>query len=258
MKKMPVLFLGHGSPMIALEDSEVTRKFKEVGDSIIEKYNTPKALLLVSAHWYTNDTFVQSEENPRQIYDMYGFPDELYQVKYPAVGDRVLSKRVEELLGDLVDVNDQWGIDHGSWSVLLHMFPEADIPVVQFSVNRKLDERQSFNLGEKLGKLREEGYLIIGSGNIVHNLRQANFNSTTGTKRADEFDEFILENTLYKNFDNIINHEENKNSFYAVPTKDHFLPFMYSLGASLNDDGEAFNNIRTLDSISMTSYIFGM
>lgn len=258
MKKMPVLFVGHGSPMIALEDSDLTRKFREVGDEIIEKFQSPKALLVISAHWYTNDTFIQSDSSPRQIYDMYGFPEELYQLKYPALGDIDLTNRVKELLGDSVDLNDQWGIDHGTWSVLVHMFPKADIPVVQLSVNRKLDERESFKLGEKLSPLRDEGYLIIGSGNIVHNLREANFHSDKGSIRADEFDEFILENVLNKNYENILNYEENKNSFYAVPTKDHFLPFIYSLGASLKDDVEVFNNLRTLDSISMTSYVFGM
>lgn len=257
MTKMPVLFVGHGSPMIALEDSEITQNFKKIGNKINEIYK-PKAILLISAHWFTNDTFVQSEKNPRQIYDMYGFPDELYQVEYRPNGDIELSNKVRETLGDLVEINDAWGIDHGSWSVLVHMFPKCDIPVVQLSVNRKLDERESFEIGKKLAPLRDEGYLIMGSGNIVHNLMMANFQSDKGTKKADDFDEYILENTLNKNFENIINHKNHKDSSYAVPTLDHFMPFIYILGTSLNDNGEVFNNIRTLDSISMTSYIFGM
>ena len=138
MSPMPVIFSGHGDPMIALRDDEVTRGMKKVGDKIIEKYGKPKAILSISAHWYVKGTFIQTAEQPKQIYDMYGFPKELYELKYPVKGFKSLFDRVIELLGIKVKINNEWGIDHGTWTVLIHMFPKADIPVVELSVDSKL------------------------------------------------------------------------------------------------------------------------
>ena len=129
MKRMPTLFVGHGSPMMALEHTETTNTFKRIGQNIINNYGKPKAILAISAHWYADGTYVQSTENPKQIYDMYGFPQELYEVVYPAKGDSNLTKEVQKLLGNSVSINDTWGIDHGMWTVLVHMFPDASIPV---------------------------------------------------------------------------------------------------------------------------------
>lgn len=130
-KTMPVIFSGHGSPMIALEHNEITEGMDRIGRAVESQFGRPRAILMVSAHWYTHGTFVQSAPEPRQVYDMYGFPKELYEVKYPAKGDGELTRKVQSLLGSAVAVNDDWGIDHGAWTVLVHMFPKADIPVVQ-------------------------------------------------------------------------------------------------------------------------------
>ena len=141
MKRMPTLFVGHGSPMMALEHTETTNTFKSIGENIIKNYDKPKAILAISAHWYADGTYIQSAENPKQIYDMYGFPQELYEVVYPAKGDSNLTKEVQKLLGNSVSINDTWGIDHGMWTVLVHMFPDASIPVVQLSINKYLSPK---------------------------------------------------------------------------------------------------------------------
>lgn len=257
---MPVLFIGHGSPMIAIEENEITRKFKDVADYIIDKYQKPRAILMISAHWYTNGNFVQKEQNPKQIYDMYGFPKELYEVKYDAKGDSELSDRVLELMGDDLAINNEWGIDHGAWSVLVHMFPKADIPVVQFSVNRKLYEYDIYEIGKKLEALRDEGYLIIGSGNVVHNLARVEWNNEGGSEKADKFDEDLKELVLAGDYTNLIKEiKKNENYIYAAPSKDHFFPLLYVLGAIGESDATkvtVFNSVRNLGAISMTSYLF--
>ena len=258
MEKMPVIFVGHGDPMIALKINEMTETLKKVGRDIIEKYGEPKAILCISAHWYTKDTFIQSTEIPNQIYDMFGFPNELYEVKYPVKGSKELTKDVEKILGNEVKINDDWGIDHGTWTVFVHMFPEAKIPVVQLSVNANLSANKAYKLGEKLAKLREKGYLIVGSGNIVHNLRKIEWDNPKGTQEADKFDRYILENISKREDEKVIKYEEHEYSNYAVPTPDHFMPILYILGASQGEKPYIFNEMRELGSLSMTSYAFGL
>lgn len=187
--KMPVIFVGHGSPMIAIQDNDITRKFKDIGDKIINKYDKPSAILMVSAHWFTDGNLIQSVEKPKQIFDMYGFPKELYEVKYEAKGNLELTKKVLGILGDDISVNNDWGIDHGAWSVLIHVFPKTDIPVVQLRVNRNLSEDEIFNLGKKLSILSDDRYLIMDSGNIVHNLAMVKWDSKFVSEYVDEFDE---------------------------------------------------------------------
>ena len=258
MKKMPVVFVGHGDPMIALKINEMTETLKKIGKDIIEKHGEPKAILCISAHWYTKDTFIQSTEIPNQIYDMFGFPNELYEVKYPVKGSKELTKDVEKILGNEVKINDDWGIDHGTWTVFVHMFPEAKIPVVQLSVNANLNTEKTYKLGEKLAKLREKGYLIVGSGNIVHNLRKIEWNNSKGTQEADKFDRYILDNISKREDEKVIKYEEHEYSNYAVPTPDHFMPILYILGASQGEKPYIFNEMRELGSLSMTSYAFGL
>lgn len=258
MEKMPVIFVGHGDPMIALKINEMTETLKKVGKDIIEKHGEPKAILCISAHWYTKDTFIQSTEIPNQVYDMFGFPNELYEVKYPVKGSKELTKDVEKILGNEVKINDDWGIDHGTWTVLVHMFPEAKIPVVQLSVNANLSANKAYKLGEKLAKLREKGYLIVGSGNIVHNLRKIECDNPKGTQEADKFDRYILDNISKREDKKVIKYEEHEYSNYAVPTPDHFMPILYILGASQGEKPYIFNEMRELGSLSMTSYIFGL
>ena len=258
MEKMPVIFVGHGDPMIALKINEMTETLKKIGKDIIEKHGEPKAILCISAHWYTKDTFIQSTEIPNQVYDMFGFPNELYEVKYPVKGSKELTKEVEKILGDEVKINDDWGIDHGTWTVFVHMFPEAKIPVVQLSVNANLSANKAYKLGEKLAKLREKDYLIVGSGNIVHNLRKIEWDNPKGTQEADKFDRYILENISKREDEKVIKYEEHEYSNYAVPTPDHFMPILYILGASQGEKPYIFNEMRELGSLSMTSYAFGL
>lgn len=255
--KMPVIFVGHGSPMIAISHNEHTEELKKVGDYVLKTYGKPKAILMISGHWYQNDFYIQTDEHPKQIYDMYGFPKELYEVKYEVEGYRPLSDAVMKRMTDkLVSVNNEWGIDHGTWSVLVHMFPKADIPVVQLSVNARLSPEGSYKLGALLSDLREEGYLIMGSGNVVHNLRQVDWENPKGNYMSDGFDDYIKEAILNREDDKVINYKDHKYAAYAVPTPDHFLPLIYMLGASQGDSAKVFNNYRELGSMAMTSYLF--
>lgn len=258
IKKMPVIFVGHGSPMNAIEENEYTKNWSEIG-RIIEK---PKAILSISAHWVSeNNTYIQKEENPRQIYDMYGFPKELYNLKYEAKGSIELSTRIENLLK--LDVNNNWGIDHGTWAVLCHMFPDADIPIVQMSLDYNMSFQEHFHLAEKLKVLREENILIFCSGNIVHNLMLLDSNIKGISKKAEVFDKYIKDSIINKNFNNILELEQNNEMrelfYYAVPTKEHFFPIIYAAANSYEDDSiKVFNENGMMGSLTMTSYIIGI
>ena len=257
MTRMPVIFSGHGDPMIALRDDEITRGMAAAGKKVIEKYGKPKAILAISAHWYTRGTFIQTAEEPRQIYDMYGFPRELYEVKYPVSGHLELSKDVMALLGDAVRVNDDWGIDHGTWTVLVHMFSDADIPVVQLSVDGTLPKEKLFEIGEKLSALRDHGYLIFGSGNVVHNLRRVEWDNPDGTPMTHAFNDYIVDAVLNGKKAKVVNYENGPEFAYAVPTPEHYLPLVYCLGAASRDRAEVFNNVCNLGSMAMTGFFFG-
>lgn len=254
--RMPVVFSGHGSPMIALERNEITEGMASVGRDIIETWGKPKAILAISAHWFTDGTYIQSAGTPKQVYDMYGFPQELYEVKYPVSGHAALTDQVRSLLGDLVSVNDDWGIDHGTWTVLVHMFPDADIPVVQLSVNKKLSPAESYETGRKLADLRDQGYLIFGSGNVVHNLRRVEWDNAGGTPMTTAFNRVITEAVEQRDDQTVINYRSLPDAAYAVPTPDHFLPLLYCLGAAGTDSARVFNNVCNLGSMAMTGYVF--
>ena len=256
MKRMPTLFVGHGSPMMALEHTETTNTFKSIGQNIINNYGKPKAILAVSAHWYTDGTYIQSAENPKQIYDMYGFPKELYEVVYSAKGDNELTQKVQQLLGDAVSIDDTWGIDHGMWTVLVHMFSDASIPVVQLSIHKNLNPKEAYQLGTKLQSLRDEGYLIMGSGNIVHNLRRLEWDSPSGTPATIEFDRYITDAVLANDTDKVINYEQHPHADYAAPTPDHYLPLIYIMGAGEGAKPTVFNQTYNSGSLSMTGFIF--
>ena len=259
MSRMPVVFSGHGSPMLALEHNEITETLQSMGAKIIEKFGKPKAILAVSAHWYAPGTYIQSAAKPRQVYDMYGFPDELYRVKYPVDGYKPLTQDVKSALGDSVSVNDNWGIDHGTWTVLCHMFPDADIPVVQLSVNRQLSAEESYEIGRKLHGLRDQGYLIFGSGNVVHNLRRVEWDNPGGSKMTVAFNDYIRNAVEARDDDTVIHYEKGPYAEYAVPTDDHYLPLIYILGAA--DPGEkptVFNNVCNLGALAMTGFAFGI
>lgn len=253
-KKMPMLFIGHGSPMNAIEDTEEVTVWKTIA-SRIEK---PKGILVISAHWYTNTTRVQSQKELEMIYDMYGFPEELYQVTYPAKGDPHLAAKVKDYLGNSVTLDSQRGLDHGAWSVLCNMYPKADIPVVQLSLNSSLKPEEHYEIGKKLSRLREEGILILSSGNIVHNLRTLSWEMEDGMPWAIEFDEYIKRAILSKEYSKVLEYRQHPRAELAVPSPDHLIPLFYVLGASTDEDPiQAFNNRTVMGSLSMTGYLFG-
>jgi 4,5-DOPA dioxygenase extradiol len=224
---MPAIFLGHGNPMNALQINAYTKAWAAIGMEIPR----PKAVLSISAHWYIERTAITAMQAPRTIHDFGGFPQELYEVEYPAPGDSALANRVRELLSPhSADLDDQWGLDHGTWSVLRHLYPKADVPVVQLSINRMKSASFHYEIGKKLSPLREEGVLIIGSGNIVHNLgayawRQPN---AAPFDWAVRFEKRVRKLLLARDDDPLINYETLGNdAMLSVPTPDHYLPLLY-------------------------------
>ena len=259
-EKMPVLFLGHGSPMNAIEENQFVAGFREVS----KKIPKPNAILCVSAHWFTDGTFVTAMEMPKTIHDFYGFPKELFEVQYPAPGNPALAKETAELLAPvLVEEDHSWGLDHGAWSVIRHLYPEADIPVIQLSIDYTKPPQYHFDLAKKLNKLREKGILILGSGNIVHNLRMIdwrNINTVgSGWDWAIEAREKTNNWLLDGNFQNLIDYQKQGTALqYAVPTPDHYLPLIYTLGLKeRSDELSLFNDELLGGSLSMTSVRIG-
>lgn len=256
-KKMPALFIAHGSPMNALANNSYTEAIRKAAENIPK----PEAILVISAHWQTSGTFITASDTPNQIYDFYGFPEELYNLKYNPTGAKKYAEMVaEELKDSKVTLTEEWGLDHGTWCILTHMYPKADIPVFQMSLNRLGDEKYHYNLGRKLAKLREKGILIIGSGNIVHNLRIMDYEmNSTPFDWASEFDNYISEAVKNGIYDNLINYESvGKSAQLSVPTKEHFLPLLYIAALQEKDDEVNFiyKGIQH-GSMSMTSIQIG-
>ncbi len=251
---MPVLFIGHGNPMNAILNNEFTRSWGELG-KILPK---PQAILTISAHWLTpGRTMVTAMEKPKTIHDFMGFPQELFQQQYPAPGSPQLAQETIKLVRRVhLESDHQWGLDHGTWSVLLPMFPNADIPVYQLSLDYSKDLQFHFDLGKELEKLREKGVLIIGSGNIVHNLRALSFDSPP-FDWAEEFDAKIKGFIDDRNFKSVIQyHQLGRVAQLAQPTHDHFLPLLYSLALKSNKENLSyFNESFDLGSISMRSFV---
>jgi len=252
---MPVLFVGHGSPMNAIEDNVYSRTWRKIAESIPK----PRAILSVSAHWYTHGTRIMNGENPKTIYDMYGFPEELYKVSYNTAGSPAIAEIAKELISKETKYDNSWGIDHGTWSVLVHMYPNRDIPVFQISIDRDAPPEVHYLIGKELSALREKGVLIFGSGNVVHNLRLVDWHKANkGFDWAYEFDDYVYENILNKNHDNILKFNELGDiARLAVPTPDHFYPLLYTLGASdENDKISVYNKSCELGSLTMTAYLW--
>lgn len=252
--KMPVLFVGHGSPMNAIEDNEFARAWEELP----ARLPRPRAILAISAHWFGAGIKIADQAKPRQIYDMYGFPPELYALKYPAIGDPSLAKKAQALVGPAAHYDESWGLDHGIWAVLARMYPQADIPVTAMSVDVKADPLKLIETGKRLRPLREEGVLILGSGNIVHNLSLVDMRRRDGFPWADEFDGWVKSKIMAKSFANVANYgEAGPSSHKAFSTPEHFYPLLYVLGAAdLNDGIDVFNDKRIMGAASMTSYLF--
>jgi len=255
--RMPAMFVGHGSPMNAIEDNTFTKGWERVA----EKLPRPKAILSVSAHWYTDGTRINNDPAPRTIYDMYGFPKELYEIVYDAPGspetaEAVLSQLSRHPYPCVVD--NSWGVDHGTWSVLHKMYPDRSIPVLQLSINGRADAKTHFEIGRSLSDLRDQGVMIFGSGNVVHNLRRVQMQRADGFDWAYEFDGYIRDNMVSRNADAILNYGlAGDSAKLAFPTPEHYDPLLYVLGASRDDDQiTVFNEACVMGSISMTSYVF--
>ena len=259
-EKMPVLFLGHGSPMNAIEENQFVQGFRNISREIPK----PNAILCISAHWFTNGTFVTAMLNPKTIHDFYGFPKELFEVKYPAPGSPELARETAELLlPEIVEEDHSWGLDHGAWSVIRHLYPNAEIPVIQLSIDYSKPPQYHFDLAKKLQKLREKGILIIGSGNIVHNLRMVDWKNINtvgaGWDWAVEAREKTNNWLLDGNFQNLIDYQRQGVALQtAVPSPDHYLPLIYSLGLKEKSENlSLFNDELIGGSLSMTSVRIG-
>lgn len=254
MKRMPALFVGHGSPMNAIEKNQFTAQWETLGNQIPR----PEAILSISAHWFTSGSKVTDSPSPKMVYDMYGFPDALYRVVYQAPGSPAFSHQTKNLISTHVDIDNTWGIDHGTWSVLCRMYPRADIPVFQLSVDRNASFEDYFRIGRELSALREQGVLIFGSGNVVHNLARVQWEREGGYPWAEEFDSYIRQNILDGSYENVIHFEKaGSSASLAFTTADHFAPLLYVLGASDGKDRvSVFNSACVLGSLSMTGYLF--
>jgi 4,5-DOPA dioxygenase extradiol len=253
--KMPVLFVGHGSPMNAIEDNEFSRAWAEAAKAL----PTPRAILCVSAHWETNGTQVTAMARPRIIHDFQGFPGALFQKQYPAPGSPDLARLAQTIARPTpIALDLEWGLDHGAWSVLCRMFPKADIPVVQLSLDRGKAPAAHYALGRKLAGLRRKGVLIVGSGNVVHNLREIIWRDTA-LDWAVEFDARIAQAIRTREHDSIIHYQGfGQAASLAVPTNEHFLPLLYVLAAQDAREGvQFFAEKVTLGSMSMRSLRIG-
>jgi 4,5-DOPA dioxygenase extradiol len=258
MNLMPVLFLGHGSPLNAIEENEFTAGWKNVVKSIPK----PVAILCVSAHWETRGTSVTAMNRPNTIHDFGGFPKALYEVQYPAPGSPALAMETKSIIKKTtVGLDDRWGLDHGCWSVLKHLYPEADVPVIQLSLDYYQSAQYHYDLAKELSSLRKKGVLIIGSGNMVHNLRLVGWERINepgfGYDWAIEANEKMIKSILSNDHKALINYKSQGKAFdLAIPTPEHYLPLLYCLAVREQDDEvNIFNDKAVGGSLTMTSCI---
>ena len=255
---MPVLFIGHGSPMNGIEDNEFSIRWKNMAKEI----PTPAAVLVVSAHWFSKGTRITAMDFPETIHDFGGFPQALFDVQYPAPGNPALAKETASLLHSAhVELDHDWGLDHGAWTIIRHMYPEAKIPVLQLSIDYTKGPQYHFDLAKELYDLRKKGVLIIGSGNMVHNLRMVSWEkiNTPGygfdwaLQMNDTFKQLISEG----DYKPLVNYESlGAEARLAIPTPEHYLPLLYSLGLKGNNDNVSFFNDKAVaGSLTMTSVL---
>lgn len=255
--RMPAAFLGHGTPMNAIDRNRYTEAWRAFGASVPR----PRAILVISAHWYINASAVTAMEQPNTIHDFYGFPDELFAVQYPARGDPELAGEITELVKPtwVSQDRDSWGIDHGAWSVLVHAFPSADVPVVQLSANALKPFDYHLDLGAKLAPLRDLGVLVLASGNVVHNLARIDWHQPdTGYSWARSFDDVVRE-VMTATPANLPRLQAHHDFSAAAPTPDHFIPLLYLAGLATSDGSVAEVLIYgcAMGSLSMTAYTLG-
>ena len=255
-KKMPVLFLGHGSPMNAIEENEFVRGFRNIGKDI----PTPKAILIISAHWETKGTLVTAMQKPRTIHDFGGFPQALFDVHYPAPGSPELAKETKRLIKKVqVGLDESWGLDHGAWSVVKHLYPKADVPIIQMSIDYTQGAQYHYDLAKELASLRKKGILIIGSGNMVHNLGMVAWDKLNtesyGYEWAIEANDKMKHFILSDNHQPLIHFKSQGRAFdLAIPSPEHYLPLLYTLALKeSNEQASFFNDKPVGGSLTMTS-----
>ena len=256
--RMPVLFIGHGSPMNGIENNEYSQTWAELGKSI----PTPKAVLVISAHWLSAGTKITAMNNPKTIHDFGGFPQQLFDVQYPAPGNPDLALETKKLITTTnVDMDHDWGLDHGTWTVVRHMYPKADIPVLQLSIDYYKPAEYHYNLAAQLADLRKKGVLIIGSGNMVHNLRMVawdKMNTNYGFDWAHEMNTIFKDKIGNGDHKALMNYEKlHKAATLAIPTPYHYWPMIYSLALrDKKDDVTFFNDSFVGGSLTMTSFMY--
>ncbi len=255
-ERMPVLFLGHGSPMNAIEENEFSSGFRKAGQEL----PPPIAVLCISAHWETRGTYVTAMEHPRTIHDFGGFPRELFEVQYPAPGSPELAKEVKGLVTTTdVGLDEKWGLDHGAWSVIKHLYPKADVPVIQMSLDYSQPAQYHYELARELASLRRKGVLIVGSGNMVHNLGMVAWDrlndSGYGYDWAIEASNKMKICILSGDHQPLVNFQAQGKAFnLAIPTPEHFLPLLYTLALQEKDEAPSFFNDKAVaGSLTMTS-----
>jgi 4,5-DOPA dioxygenase extradiol len=254
---MPVVFFGHGSPMNTLDRNQYTEAWRRLGESI----PPPKAIVCVSAHWYTEGTAVTAMVRPRTIHDFYGFPQALFDVQYPAPGEPGLAARVQELLAPVdVGLDGSWGLDHGTWSVLKHAYPKADVPVVQLSIDGTQPPSFHYETARRLAPLREEGILVVGSGNVVHNLRLMKRDGGQAFDWARRFNERIRGAIASRDHDTLVDFASlGEDARLSVPTPEHYLPLLYVAALQREDETMSFPvDGYDLGSVSMLTAVAGL
>ncbi len=252
---MPVLFVGHGSPMNAISDNPYTRAWRGLG----ERLPQPRAILAISAHWETKGVLITAAGRPRTIHDFYGFPPELFAIEYPAPGDPELARTIAGMLAPYARADlDSWGLDHGTWSVLHSMYPDADIPVLQLSMDIRLGPADHYRIGQALKPLRDQGVLILGSGDIVHNLRLFDRRPGAATPEwAVDFNELVKSKIVEGDDAALINYPALPDVHLAFPEPEHFHPLLYVLGARAPGESVEFLTDDVLSTVSMTSVLIG-
>lgn len=258
--RMPVLFVGHGSPMNAIEENEFVENWRSLGKSLPK----PKAIIAISAHWETGGTQVTAMQHPQTIHDFGGFPRELFEVQYPTPGSPELAKEtIDSIKSATVLADERWGLDHGTWSVLKHFYPNADVPIIQLSLDYNKTPKEHYELAKELSNFRDNGILIVGSGNIVHNLRQVAWDKINepeyGYDWAYEANNKVKKLILENNHKALINYNLLGSEMQmAAPSPDHFLPLLYTLGLQRDDEEVSFfNDKAVMGSLTMTSVKIG-